>query len=97
MYKMLMMIKDSADDELVKLFRENALSHLENAVGKKIPIGKIDGAKLIEEPYNRISELSFESKHEMDKVLASVDGKKFNRNITSFTQHVSIFFVDYED
>lgn len=97
MYKMLLMIKDTADDELLNIFRENTLSHLEKATGKKIQVGNIDGAKLNEEPYNKVYEITFESKHEMDKTLASVEGKKFNRNITSFTQHISIFFVDYED
>lgn len=97
MYKMLLMIKDTADDELLNIFRENTLSHLEKAAGKKIQIGIIDGAKLNEEPYNKVYEITFETKHEMDKILASVEGKKFNRNITSFTQHISIFFVDYED
>lgn len=97
MYKMLLMIKDTADEELLNIFRENTLSHLEKAAGKKIQVGKIDGAKLNEEPYNKVYEITFESKHEMDKILASVEGRKFNRNITSFTQHISIFFVDYED
>lgn len=97
MYKMLLMIKDTADEELLNIFRENTLSHLEKAAGKKTQVGKIDGAKLNEEPYNKVYEITFESKHEMDKILASVEGRKFNRNITSFTQHISIFFVDYED
>jgi hypothetical protein len=91
------MIKDTADEELLNIFRENTLSHLEKAAGKKTQVGKIDGAKLNEEPYNKVYEITFESKHEMDKILASVEGRKFNRNITSFTQHISIFFVDYED
>jgi len=90
------MIKDSADDELLNLFRENSLTHLEKATGQNLSIGKIDGAKLNEEPYNKVCEVNFESKHEMDKALASIDGKKFNRNITSFAQHISIFFVNYE-
>lgn len=96
MYKMLLMIKDSADDELINLFRENTLSHLEHATGKNLSIGKIDGAKLIEEPYSKVCEVIFDSKHEMDKTMASIDGKKFNRNMTSFAPHVSIFFVNYE-
>ena len=91
------MIKDSVDDELVNHFQESTLTHLEKASGQKITIGKIDGAKLLEEPYNRVCEISFNSKHDMDKVLASVEGKKFNRNITSYTQHISIFFIDYGD
>lgn len=97
MYKILLMIKDSADDELVKTFRENVLIHLEKAAGKELLIGKIDGAKLNEEPYYKICEIEFPSKLEMDKTLASNDGKKFNRNLTSFFQHISIFFINYGD
>lgn len=95
MYKLVVMIKDSADDELIRTFRESVLIHLEKAAGQNLRIGKIDGAKLNEDPYYKICEFEFPSKLEMDKALASNDGKKFNRNLTSFFQHVSIFFIDY--
>lgn len=95
MYKILMLFKNSVDDSLLNTFRENALVHLENAIERKITIGNIDGAKLNEEPYEKVCEVNFNSKHEMDEALASVEGKKFNRSMTSFVQHVSIFFIDY--
>ena len=95
MYKILLMIKDNADNEIVESFRENALVHLEKASGQNILIGEIDGAKLNEDPFSKVCEIEFETKHEMDKVLASNDGKKFNRNMTNFFQYISIFFIDF--
>lgn len=95
MYKILLMIKDSADEELIKHFRDDVINHLEKAAGVKIQIGNVDGAKLNPEPYIKTCEIVFKTKDEMDKALSSPDGKKFNRNLTSFMQHVSIFFIDY--
>lgn len=95
MYKILLMIKDSANDELIKYFRNDVIIHLEKAAGVKIQLGDVDGAKLNPEPYIKICEIVFKTKDEMDKALSTPDGKKFNRNLTSFIQHVSVFFIDY--
>lgn len=95
MYKILLMIKNSADDELIKHFRDYVIIHLEKAAGVKMQIGNVDGAKLNPEPYIKIYEILFKTKDEMDKALSSPDGKKFNRNLTGFIQHVSVFFIDY--
>ncbi len=95
MYKLQIMFKDSADDELIATFKKNVLIHLENASQKKLNIGEILGAKLMEEPYHKVCELTVNNKDEMDKILSTADGKKFNRSVTSIMAHISLFFIDY--
>lgn len=97
MYKLQIMIKKSADDDLIKTFEQNVLVHLENASNQKVNFGEIIGAKLMEEPYHKSCELTVSNKEEMDKILATAEGKKFNRSVTSLTAHVSIFFINYGD
>ena len=94
MYKLQIMIKKSADEELKKTFQKSVLNNLEKASGQKINEGEIIGAKLMEEPYSHSYELIVDTKEEMDKILVSPDGKKFNRGITSFAAHISIFFIE---
>jgi hypothetical protein len=89
------MIKETANEEILNSLRDNVLIHLEKALDRKILLGTIDGAKLNDDPYNRVCEIEFSSKYEMDKLLASPEGKSFNRNLTSYFQHISIFFIDY--
>lgn len=97
MYKLQIMFKKTVDDDLIKTFEENVLIHLENASGQKVNFGEIVGAKLMEEPYHKSCELTVSSKEEMDKVLATAEGKKFNRSVASLSAHVSIFFINYGD
>lgn len=95
MYKLQIMFKKSADDELINAFKKNVLVHLEDASEKNLEIGEIVGAKLMEEPYHQVCELSVKNKDEMNKLLTTSGGKKFNRSITSFMSHVSLFFIEY--
>ena len=96
MYKIIIMAKKSADEELINNFEKNSLIHIETAANKKAMVGLIDAAELNEEPYNKIYELEFATKHEMDLALASAEGKKFSRSVPSFFQHISVFFTEYK-
>lgn len=95
MYKLQIMFKKSADDDLIAAFRENVLTHLEKASNKELQIGEIVGSKLQEEPYHKVCELAAANSEEMNKILTTGEGKSFNRGITSFMGHVSLFFIEY--
>lgn len=96
MYKLMIMIKKSAGEDLVEHFKNSPLKHLEEASGQKMKIAEIEGAAMMEEPYEKICELTVNSKEELDRILVSPNGKKFNREMVGLMNHFALFFINYE-
>ena len=97
MYKMLIFLKKNQDsEEMANYFEKNTLNNLRKASGKEIKLADIEGAAFMEEKFYKYCELKVDSKDELDTIMASVDGKKFSKEIQNYMPHISIFYANFK-
>jgi hypothetical protein len=95
MYKMLLFLKKSADEDVVKHFREITITYLSEIAGKEIKFAKVESNFLLEEKFSFYCELSADSKDEMDKLLATRAGRELNKDLMAFHQYFTAIFINY--
>ncbi len=97
MYKMLIFLKKSDDPNVVRHFRNFTLPALNKLSGREIKIAKVESSLLLEQKYEWFCEISVDSKYEWDKMMASGEGKKLNRDFMDFHNNIDLIFVNYEE
>jgi len=95
MYKMLMFLKKSDDPNVEQHFRNFTVPALNNLSGKKIKTAKVESSILLEQKYDWFCEISVDSKYEWDKMMATGEGKKLNRDLMDFHKNIDLIFVNY--
>lgn len=95
MYKLLIFLKKTDDDEIINHF-ENVIASLASKVTEeKIQVGKVESNLLLEEKYSRLIELTSESKEILDKKFNTKEGKSLNKVLMSFQNNISIITINY--
>ena len=97
MYKMLLFIKKSDDPNIVKHFRDFTIPILNELSGKEIKPAKVESSLLLEQKYTWFCEVTVDSRDEWNRLMASKDGKKLNKDLMDFHQNIDIIFVNDEE
>lgn len=93
MYKLLIFLKKTEDEEIIKHFENVTASLVSEINGGKIPVGKIESNLLLEERYSRLLEIEAESKEELDKKFNTKEGKALNKDLMSIQNNISIITI----
>ena len=97
MYKMLMFLKKSDDPGVENHFKNFTLPILNELTGNEIKAAKVESSLLLEQKYNWYCEISIDSKNDWDKMMATTEGKKLNKDLMDFHQNIDLIFVNYEE
>jgi uncharacterized protein (TIGR02118 family) len=97
MYKMLLFIKKSDDPNIIKHFRDFTVPILNELSGKEINPAKVESSLLLEQKYTWFCEVTVDSRDEWNRLMASKDGKKLNKDLMDFHQSIDIIFVNDEE
>lgn len=97
MYKMLLFIKKSDDPNILKHFGEFTLPILRELSGKEVKPAKVESSLLLEQKYTWFCEVAVDSRDEWNRLMASKEGKKLNKDLMDFHQSIDIIFVNDEE
>ncbi|HKB87014.1 MAG TPA: EthD family reductase [Ignavibacteriaceae bacterium] len=97
MYKMLMFLKQSDDQNVLKHFRDFTLPVLRDLMGKDVKAAKVESSLLIEQKYTWYCEVAVNSKYEWDRMMTSKEGKRLNKDLMDFHQSIDLIFVNFEE
>lgn len=95
MYKLLIFLKKTGDESVMVRFNGSTIPRLESLTGKKIETAKIEGALLSPEKYERLCEISFTDKSDLDRLLQTPEGKELNKDLAGFGNHISVFYANF--
>lgn len=95
MYKLLIFLKKTEDEEILNHFENVTASLVSELIGGNISVGKIENNLLLEERYSRLLEIEAESKVELDKKFNTKEGKALNKDLMSFQNNISIITINY--
>ncbi len=97
MYKMMMFIKKSGDPNTIKHFRDFTIPILKELSGREIKPAKVESNLLVEKKYTWFCEVNVDSCDEWNRLMASKEGKKLNKDLMDFHQNIDIIFVNDEE
>ncbi len=97
MYKMLLFVRKSDDQNVEKHFRDFTLPILNELTGKQIRTAEIESSLLVDQKYKLFCEVAVDSKDKWDKLMASEKGRKLNKDLADNHRSIDIIFVKYDE
>ncbi len=97
MYKLLLFVKKTNDEQVIFHFKEYTIKFLSNLAKKEIKIAEVESSLLADQKYSHFCELTFNSKEEFDQLMTTDEGKAVNKDLTDFHQYLNIIFINYND
>ncbi len=97
MYKLLLFLKKTNDEQVITHFYEYTVKILSQIVGEEIKTADVESSLLLDQKYIKFCEVTCASKEDWDKKMNSVHGRELNKDLIDFHQYVSIIFVDYKN
>lgn len=95
MYKLLLFLNKSNEENISNHFKESTINYLSAAVSKKIKIGNVESNLLLEHKYNLFCEVTVDSKEDWNSKMATKAGKEFIKDLTDFHKHITAIFINY--
>lgn len=95
MYKLLIFLKKTGDESVLARFNESTVPKLERLTGKIVETAEIEGSLLSPEKYERLCEVSFTDKSDLDRKLQTPEGRELNKDLAGFGSHVSVFYANF--
>ena len=96
MYKVLVFLKKTNDEEVILHFRNFLVKYFSDLMGKDLPIGSVESNPLLEIKYSLFIELELESKENWEKLFASEAGENLEKDLIEFHKYINIIFINYE-
>lgn len=96
MYKLLIFLKRTNDDELLTHFRDKTLPLLSRIAEEEVKIAKVENSLMFENKFDFYCEVCAESKDKMDKKMNSASGKELMRDLAGFHKNINFVFINYE-
>lgn len=96
MYKLLLFLNKTEDEDIRKHFNEITLKHLSEVTGEKIKTAIIESNLLLDQKYSKFCEVTVSSKDEWNEKMNSKAGKELNKDMMNFHQFITAIFVNYE-
>ena len=96
MYKVLVFLKKTNDEEVIHHFRNFLVKYFSDLVGKDLPIGSVESNPLLEIKYSLFIELELESKENWEMLFVSEAGENLEKDLIEFHKYINIIFINYE-
>jgi hypothetical protein len=97
MYKILIFIHKSKENNFLNFFRNSFLPLLSEIEGAEVKMAEVESNLLLDQKYSHFCELTANSKDEMDMKLNSSAGRSLSRLLSESHQHVTFISVNYPD
>jgi hypothetical protein len=95
MYKLLVFLKKTDEEQVNNHFNEFTLKYLSEIAGKEIKAAKVESNLLLETKYSKFCELEAASRDEMDKLLDSKAGRELSKDFQQFHEFITLISVDF--
>ncbi len=95
MYKLLLFLNKTNEESIINHFKNFTLKYLSNALKQEIKIGTVESNLLLEQKYSLFIEVSVDSSKEWNSLMASKDGREFNKDLMEFYKHITPIFISY--
>jgi hypothetical protein len=96
MYKLLIFLKVSNENELLIHFKDITLKLLSQLAGEEVKIAKVENSLMLDNRFDFYCEISAESKDKMDEKMNSTSGKELMRDLADFHKNINFVFINYE-
>lgn len=96
MYKLLIFLKVSKDNNLLTHFKETTIPLLSKIAGVEVKIAKVENSLMFDSRFDYFCEVSAESKEKMDEKMGSKSGKELMRDLADFHKNINFLFINYE-
>jgi hypothetical protein len=95
MYKMLLFLKKTDDEDAVSHFKDFTLKRLSELAQKEVKAADVESNLLLDVKYTKFCEIEVKSKEEWDKMMNSPEGRALNKDLMDFHNNINLIFVDY--
>lgn len=96
MYKLLIFIHKSKENNFVNFFRNSFLPLLTEIEGKEVKLAEVESNLLLDQKYSYFCELTANGKDEMDSKLNSSAGRSLSKLLMESHQHITVITVNYQ-
>lgn len=96
MYKLLIFLKLSNDNNILTHFKETTLPLLSQIAGKEVKIAKVENSLMFDSRFDFYCKINSESKEKMDEKMNSKSGKELMRDLAGFHKNINFVFINYE-
>lgn len=97
MYKLLLFLNKTTDEQIINHFNEITLKLLEEVFDEEIRSANIESNLLLDQKYSKFCEVSSPSKIDWDIKMNSKAGKELNKDLANFHKFITAIFVNYEN
>lgn len=95
MYKLLIFIHKSKENNFLNFFRNSFLPLLSEINGKEVTLAEVESNLLLDQKYSHYCELTAENKNEMDKKLNSSAGRSLSKLLMESHRNITVITVNY--
>lgn len=96
MYKLLIFIHKSKENNFLNFFRNSFLPLLTEIEGKEVKLAEVESNLLLDQKYSHFCELIANSKDEMDRKLNSSAGRSLSKLLMESHQNITVVTVNYQ-
>lgn len=97
MYKTLIFLKKTEDEQVLTHFEEFTMEFIRKAIGKNIESGFVESNILAPEKYFKFVELEADSKYDMDKIMNTREGKDLQKDLMQFHEFLTVINIEYNN
>jgi hypothetical protein len=95
MYKLLLFLKKTDDEEALDYFNKTIINSLSEAAGKEVKAAVVESSLLLQEKYIKFCEIETASKEQMDEMMSNAEGRNLSKQLENFHEYINLIFVDY--
>lgn len=96
MYKLLIFIHKSKENNFLNFFRNSFLPLLTEIEGNEVKLAEVESNLLLDQKYSHFCELTAKNKDEMDRKLNSSAGRSLSKLLMESHQHITVITVNYQ-
>ena len=96
MYKLLIFLKVSEDNNILTHFKETTIKLLSQIAGEEVRMAKVENSLMFDGRFDFYCELEAESKDKMDAKMNSTSGRALMRDLADFHKNINFLFINYE-
>lgn len=96
MYKLLIFIHKSKENNFLNFFRNSFLPLLTEIEGNEVKLAEVESNLLLDQKYSHFCELTANNKDEMDRKLNSSEGRSLGKLLMESHQHITVITVNYQ-
>ncbi len=96
MYKLLIFIHKSEENNFLNFFRNSFLPLLNEINGTEVSLAAVESNLLLDQKYSHFCEITAQDKNEMDNKLNSPAGKSLSKLLMESHRNITVISVNYQ-